>query len=236
MFSNTMCDLPEGGSMALVYIVEDDNNIREIEEFALTNAGYHVESVANGADFFDILERKLPDLVLLDIMLPDESGFEIVRQLRASEITGGIPVIIVTAKTGEIDLVRGLEIGADDYIKKPFSVMELTSRVKAMIRRTMDNTKDIIEIDDIVINDKRHQVTVSGQTVELTYKEYELLKYLGLNRGIVLKRQQIMDKIWGIDYELESRTLDMHIKTLRNKLGGSGNLIRTVRNVGYAID
>ncbi|WP_090548285.1 response regulator transcription factor [Pseudobutyrivibrio sp. OR37] len=222
--------------MALVYIVEDDNNIREIEEFALTNAGYHVESVANGADFFDILERKLPDLVLLDIMLPDESGFEIVRQLRASEITGGIPVIIVTAKTGEIDLVRGLEIGADDYIKKPFSVMELTSRVKAMIRRTMDNTKDIIEIDDIVINDKRHQVTVSGQTVELTYKEYELLKYLGLNRGIVLKRQQIMDKIWGIDYELESRTLDMHIKTLRNKLGGSGNLIRTVRNVGYAID
>ncbi len=236
MFSNTMCDLPEGGSMALVYIVEDDNNIREIEEFALTNAGYHVESVANGADFFDILERKLPDLVLLDIMLPDESGFEIVRQLRASEITGGIPVIIVTAKTGEIDLVRGLEIGADDYIKKPFSVMELTSRVKAMIRRTMDNTKDIIEIYGIVINDKRHQVTVSGQTVELTYKEYELLKYLGLNRGIVLKRQQIMDKIWGIDYELESRTLDMHIKTLRNKLGGSGNLIRTVRNVGYVID
>lgn len=222
--------------MALVYIVEDDENIREIEEFALTNAGYDVESFANGADFFDILEHNLPDLVLLDIMLPDENGFEIVRQLRSSEITATIPVIMVTAKTGEIDLVRGLETGADDYIKKPFSVMELTSRVKAMLRRTMDDAMDMITIGDVVINDKRHQVTVAGQPIELTYKEYELLKYLALNRGIVLKRTQIMDKIWGIDYELESRTLDMHIKTLRTKLGSCGRLIRTVRNVGYVID
>ena len=222
--------------MALVYIVEDDENIREIEEFALTNAGYDVESFANGADFFDILEHNLPDLVLLDIMLPDENGFEIVRQLRSSEITATIPVIMVTAKTGEIDLVRGLETGADDYIKKPFSVMELTSRVKAMLRRTMDDAMDMITIGDVVINDKRHQVTVAGQPIDLTYKEYELLKYLALNRGIVLKRTQIMDKIWGIDYELESRTLDMHIKTLRTKLGSCGSLIRTVRNVGYVID
>lgn len=222
--------------MALVYIVEDDENIREIEEFALTNAGYDVESFANGADFFDILEHNLPDLVLLDIMLPDENGFEIVRQLRSSEITAAIPVIMVTAKTGEIDLVRGLETGADDYIKKPFSVMELTSRVKAMLRRTMDDAMDMITIGDVVINDKRHQVTVAGQPIDLTYKEYELLKYLALNRGIVLKRTQIMDKIWGIDYELESRTLDMHIKTLRTKLGSCGSLIRTVRNVGYVID
>ena len=222
--------------MALVYIVEDDENIREIEEFALTNAGYDVESFANVADFFDILEHNLPDLVLLDIMLPDENGFEIVRQLRSSEITATIPVIMVTAKTGEIDLVRGLETGADDYIKKPFSVMELTSRVKAMLRRTMDDAMDMITIGDVVINDKRHQVTVAGQPIDLTYKEYELLKYLALNRGIVLKRTQIMDKIWGIDYELESRTLDMHIKTLRTKLGSCGSLIRTVRNVGYVID
>ncbi|WP_044935322.1 response regulator transcription factor [Pseudobutyrivibrio sp. LB2011] len=222
--------------MALVYIVEDDENIREIEEFALTNAGYDVESFANGADFFDILEHNLPDLVLLDIMLPDENGFEIVRQLRSSEITATIPVIMVTAKTGEIDLVRGLETGADDYIKKPFSVMELTSRVKALLRRTMEASQEIITIEDLTINDQRHQVTVAGQNIELTYKEYELLKYLALNRGIVLKRTQIMDKIWGIDYELESRTLDMHIKTLRTKLGSCGSLIRTVRNVGYVID
>lgn len=222
--------------MALVYIVEDDENIREIEEFALANAGYQVDSFANGADFFDVLEHNLPDLVLLDIMLPDENGFEIVRQLRSSEITAAIPVIMVTAKTGEIDLVRGLETGADDYIKKPFSVMELTSRVKALLRRTMEASQEIITIGDLTINDQRHQVTVAGQTIELTYKEYELLKYLALNRGIVLKRTQIMDKIWGIDYELESRTLDMHIKTLRTKLGKCGSLIRTVRNVGYVID
>ena len=222
--------------MALVYIVEDDENIREIEEFALANAGYQVDSFANGADFFDVLEHNLPDLVLLDIMLPDENGFEIVRQLRSSEITAAIPVIMVTAKTGEIDLVRGLETGADDYIKKPFSVMELTSRVKALLRRTMEASQEIITIEDLIINDQRHQVTVAGQTIELTYKEYELLKYLALNRGIVLKRTQIMDKIWGIDYELESRTLDMHIKTLRTKLGSCGSLIRTVRNVGYVID
>jgi two-component system alkaline phosphatase synthesis response regulator PhoP len=223
-------------TMALVYIVEDDENIREIEEFALANAGYQVDSFANGADFFDVLEHNLPDLVLLDIMLPDENGFEIVRQLRSSEITAAIPVIMVTAKTGEIDLVRGLETGADDYIKKPFSVMELTSRVKALLRRTMEASQEIITIGDLTINDQRHQVTVAGQTIELTYKEYELLKYLALNRGIVLKRTQIMDKIWGIDYELESRTLDMHIKTLRTKLGSCGSLIRTVRNVGYVID
>lgn len=222
--------------MALVYIVEDDENIREIEEFALANAGYQVDTFANGADFFDVLEHNLPDLVLLDIMLPDENGFEIVRQLRSSEITAAIPVIMVTAKTGEIDLVRGLETGADDYIKKPFSVMELTSRVKALLRRTMEASQEIITIEDLIINDQRHQVTVAGQTIELTYKEYELLKYLALNRGIVLKRTQIMDKIWGIDYELESRTLDMHIKTLRTKLGSCGSLIRTVRNVGYVID
>lgn len=222
--------------MALVYIVEDDENIREIEEFALANAGYQVDSFANGADFFDVLEHNLPDLVLLDIMLPDENGFEIVRQLRSSEITAAIPVIMVTAKTGEIDLVRGLETGADDYIKKPFSVMELTSRVKALLRRTMEASQEIITIGDLTINDQRHQVTVAGQNIELTYKEYELLKYLALNRGIVLKRTQIMDKIWGIDYELESRTLDMHIKTLRTKLGSCGSLIRTVRNVGYVID
>jgi two-component system alkaline phosphatase synthesis response regulator PhoP len=222
--------------MALVFIVEDDENIREIEEFALKNAGYMVEAFENGTDFFTRLENKLPDLVLLDVMLPDESGNEIVRQLRASEITQALPVIMVTAKTSEFDLVRGLENGADAYIKKPFSIIELTSRVKAMLRRINDEEHILVTVDDLIIDDKRHAVTLAGKPIELTYKEYELLKYLAINRGIVLRRAQLMDKIWGVDYELESRTLDMHIKSLRAKLGNYGSMIRTVRNVGYVND
>ena len=222
--------------MALIYIVEDDDNIREIEEFALGNAGFTAKSFPDGAGFFENLEKKIPDLVLLDIMLPDESGNEIVRQLRASEITKNIPVIMVTAKTSELDLVRGLDNGADDYIKKPFSVMELISRVKALLRRTLEDEAVIIRIDELILDDMKHQVTIADKQVELTYKEYELLKYLVMNRGIVLKRSQIMDRIWGMDYELESRTLDMHIKTLRSKLGDYGARIRTVRNVGYVVD
>ena len=222
--------------MALVYIVEDDENIREIEEFALENAGHKTESFPDGASFFSRLESFLPDLILLDIMLPDESGNEIVKQLRASEVTENIPVIMVTAKTSEIDLARGLENGADDYIKKPFSVVELTSRVKALLRRTTDSELKSIRIDELTLDDMRHLVTIDDKKIELTFKEFELLKYLALNRGIVLKRMQIMDKIWGMDYELESRTLDMHIKSLRNKLGNYGSRIRTIRNVGYMIE
>lgn len=222
--------------MALVYIVEDDENIREIEEFALENAGHKIESFPDGASFFSRLESVLPDLILLDIMLPDESGNEIVKQLRASEVTENIPVIMVTAKTSEIDLARGLENGADDYIKKPFSVVELTSRVKALLRRTTDSELKSIRIDELTLDDMRHLVTIDDKKIELTFKEFELLKYLALNRGIVLKRMQIMDKIWGMDYESESRTLDMHIKSLRNKLGNYGSRIRTIRNVGYMIE
>lgn len=222
--------------MALVYIVEDDENIREIEEFALENAGHKTESFPDGAKFFSRLESVLPDLILLDIMLPDESGNEIVKQLRASEVTENIPVIMVTAKTSEIDLARGLENGADDYIKKPFSVVELTSRVKALLRRTTDSELKSIRIDELTLDDMRHLVTIDDKKIELTFKEFELLKYLALNRGIVLKRMQIMDKIWGMDYESESRTLDMHIKSLRNKLGNYGSRIRTIRNVGYMIE
>ena len=222
--------------MALIYIVEDDENIREIEEFALRNAGFEIQSFPNAADFFASLEKKIPDLFLLDIMLPDESGNEIVRTLRNSELTRKLPVIMVTAKTAEMDLVKGLDNGADDYIKKPFSVMELISRVKALLRRTNENEKVVLRIDELVIDDMKHQVSIGDKQVELTFKEYELLKYLIMNRGIVLKRMQIMDRIWGIDYESESRTLDMHMKTLRNKLGNYGQRIRTIRNVGYLID
>ena len=222
--------------MALIYIVEDDENIREIEEFALENAGFSVNSFSDAASFFASLERKLPDLVLLDIMLPDENGNDILTNIRASEITQSIPVIMVTAKTTELDLARGLEIGADDYIKKPFSVVELTSRVKALLRRTSSDGKQIIRIDELVLDDGKHTVSLGDFPVELTFKEYELLKYLLMNRGLVLKRAQIMDKIWGMDYELESRTLDMHIKSLRAKLRNYGDRILTVRNVGYKFE
>lgn len=222
--------------MALIYIVEDDENIREIEEFALENAGFSVNSFSDAASFFASLERKLPDLVLLDIMLPDENGNDILTNIRASEITQSIPVIMVTAKTTELDLARGLEIGAGDYIKKPFSVVELTSRVKALLRRTSSDGKQIIRIDELVLDDGKHTVNLGDFPVELTFKEYELLKYLLMNRGMVLKRAQIMDKIWGMDYELESRTLDMHIKSLRAKLRNYGDRILTVRNVGYKFE
>ena len=222
--------------MALIYLIEDDASIREIEEYALKNTGYEVAAFERATPFFDKLEELLPDLIILDVMLPDENGIDIVKQLRGSSITKSIPVIMVTAKTSELDLVKGLENGADDYIKKPFSVMELISRVKALLRRTLEEDAKKLEIDELSIDNDRHEVKLAGALVELTYKEYELLTYLTINKGIVLRRDQIMERIWGIDYEGESRTLDMHIKTLRQKLGYFGSRIRTVRNVGYVIE
>ena len=222
--------------MALIYLIEDDASIREIEEYALKNTGYEVATFERATPFFDKLEELLPDLIILDVMLPDENGIDIVKQLRGSSITKSIPVIMVTAKTSELDLVKGLENGADDYIKKPFSVMELISRVKALLRRTLEVDVKKLEIDELSIDNDRHEVKLAGALVELTYKEYELLTYLIINKGIVLRRDQIMERIWGIDYEGESRTLDMHIKTLRQKLGDFGSRIRPVRNVGYVIE
>ena len=169
-------------------------------------------------------------------MLPDESGNEIVRKLRKNGDTKRIPVIMVTAKTTELDLVKGIEDGADDYIKKPFSVMELISRVKALLRRTEPEEVKVLTLDELVLNNNKHEVTIADNTVELTFKEYELLQYLLINKGIVLARDTIMDHIWGMAYEGESRTLDMHIKTLRQKLGDYGSRIRTIRNVGYVIE
>lgn len=222
--------------MALIYIVEDDESIREIEEFALKNAGHKVLGFPDARSFFKKLDDIVPDLCLLDIMLPDESGNEIVRKLRKNGDTKRIPVIMVTAKTTELDLVRGIEDGADDYIKKPFSVMELISRVKALLRRTEPEEVKVLTLDELVLNNNKHEVTIADNTVELTFKEYELLQYLLINKGIVLARDTIMDHIWGMAYEGESRTLDMHIKTLRQKLGDYGSRIRTIRNVGYVIE
>lgn len=222
--------------MALIYIVEDDESIREIEEFALKNSGHKVVGFADARSFYAQLEEIIPDLLLVDVMLPDESGNEIVKKLRRNPATKKLPIIMVTAKTTDLDLVKGLEDGADDYIKKPFSVMELISRVKAILRRTVTEEVKCLELDGLVLNNEKHEVTIDGVSTELTFKEYELLQLLMINRGIVLSRDVIMDRIWGVMYEGESRTLDMHIKTLRQKLGEYGSRIRTVRNVGYIIE
>ena len=217
-----------------IYIVEDDKNIREIEMFALKNSGYAVEEFENAKSFFSRSVEKVPDLVLLDIMLPDMDGLEIVKKLRSRPDTVRVPIILVTAKTTELDKVKGLDIGADDYLTKPFGVMELISRVKALLRRSraLQDDKQMV-LGDITLDSERREVHVGGELCELTFKEFELLKLLMVNAGIVLHRDTIMS---GTDYEGESRTLDMHIKTLRQKLGEAGNMIKTVRNVGYKME
>lgn len=223
--------------MALIYIVEDDNNISEIESFALKNSGFHVEEFPDAKAFFERLSEKLPNLVLLDVMLPDEDGLSVVAKLRKRSDTRKLPVIMVTAKTTEIDKVKGLDLGADDYLAKPFGVMELISRVKALLRRSDGMSEEkILSVGEISLDVERHTVKVAGESCELTYKEYELLKLLLANAGIVTSREVILDRVWGTDFEGESRTLDMHIKTLRQKLKESGQRIKTVRNVGYILD
>ena len=222
--------------MALIYIVEYDENIREIEMFALKNAGYDVQGFENAGSFYKKIKEKVHALVLLDIMLPDEDGLAIVKKLRLTSETRKVPIILVTAKTTELDKVKGLDQGADDYLTKPFGVMELISRVKALIRRSqgMDGEK-LLRFGPVFMDDEKRQVFVNDELIELTYKEYELLKLLMLNAGIVAPRDMILDRVWGTDFEGESRTLDMHIKTLRQKMGVAGALIRTVRNVGYML-
>lgn len=223
--------------MALIYVVEDDANIREIETIALKNGGHTVEGASCARELFAKIDEKLPDLALIDIMLPDKDGYEIVKELRNNPSTRKLPIIMVTAKSTEMDMVKGLDIGADDYIKKPFSVMELITRVRALLRRTQDlGNQKIFSVGKILLDDERHAVYVDEKAVELTYKEYELLRLLMANNGIVLTRNMIMQKVWDTDFEGESRTVDMHIKTLRQKLSDEGSCIKTVRNVGYVME
>lgn len=223
-------------AMALIYIVEDDESIREIETIALKNSNYIVSAFENAKEFYKKLDELVPDLILLDVMLPDESGYDIVRKLRKRPATQDIPIIMVTAKTTEMDMIKGLDGGADDYIKKPFSIMELITRVKALLRRTAKEEPKLLKLDDLVIDHERHVVTVNNEQVELTYKEYELLRLLMGSQGIVMTREVIMRSVWDTDFEGETRTVDMHIKTLRHKLGDYGSRIKTVRNVGYVIE
>ncbi len=223
--------------MALIYVVEDDKNISEIECFALKNSGYEIEAFQDAGSFHGRLAEKQPDLVLLDIMLPDEDGLAILTKIRKNKETSKLPIIMVTAKTAEIDKVKGLDMGADDYLTKPFGVMELISRVKALLRRTEPaEAEKVLQIGPIILDVEKHAVSVDGMNCDLTYKEYELLKLLLVNAGMVTRRDTILERVWGTDYEGESRTLDMHIKTLRQKLGAAGSRIKTVRNVGYLLE
>ena len=222
--------------MALIYIVEDDSNIREIETIALKNSGHTVSAFEKARDFYKKTEDMVPDLVLLDVMLPDESGYDIVKKLRKNPVTKQIPIIMVTAKTTEMDMIKGLDDGADDYIKKPFSIMELITRVKALVRRTTPEESKYARIDNVFLDNERHMVYVDDAPVELTFKEYELLRLLMSNPSVVLTREVIMRHVWGTEFEGESRTVDMHIKTLRQKLGAAGSKIKTVRNVGYVME
>ena len=217
----------------MIYIVEDDRNIQEIELFALKNSGYQAVGFEAAKDFYKALSEKLPELILLDIMLPDEDGLSILKSLRTRADTQKIPVILVTAKSTEIDKVKGLDGGADDYIAKPFGVMEMIARVKALLRRSGGAEESLMTCGNVTLDSEKRMVYVDGKPVELTYKEFELLKLLMKNHGIVISRDVIMERVWDSSFEGESRTIDVHVRTLRQKLGDGGALIKTIRNVGY---
>ena len=217
-----------------IYIVEDDADIRGMMTYALRNSGYEVEGFGDGKSFFEAVGARTPDLVLLDILLPGEDGLSLLSALRARPETKDLPIMMVTAKTTELDKVTGLDMGADDYLTKPFGIMELVSRVKALLRRTAPKEQaQVYRCGDVELDDSRHAVTVGGEPCILTYKEYELLKFLLINQDIVVSREKIISHVWGFDYGGESRTVDMHVKTLRQKLGACGEAIETVRGVGY---
>ena len=223
--------------MSLIYILEDDKNIQEIESYAIKGHGYDVR-VFDDAEAFDRgMQETQPDLLLLDVMLPGEDGLSVLKRLRSNNDTKELPVILVTAKDSEIDTVRGLDLGADDYIAKPFGIMELMSRIKAILRRIKPMSDDVVlKYKNVYLDQDRRICLVDGENVELTFKEYELLRLFLSNLGIVLKRENIMEAVWGTDFAGESRTVDMHIKTLRKKLKDAGSLIVTVRNVGYKLE
>ncbi len=221
--------------MSRIFCVEDEENIRELILYALKSSGFEALGFEEGEGFFQALNTELPALVLLDIMLPDIEGTEILRRLKMNPHTAHIPVILLTAKSSELDKVKGLDIGADDYITKPFGVLELISRIKAVLRRSSPQREDTLSYKELIINKKSRAVYVQGDEIALTYKEFELLFYLLKNKGIVLSRDKLIDEVWGFDFQGETRTVDMHIKTLRQKLGPLGNIIETVRGVGYKI-
>lgn len=222
----------------MIYLVEDDESIRELLVYTLNGQGLVAEGFAYPSDFWHAMEKKIPDLVLLDIMLPEEDGLEILQKLRKKKETKNIPIAMLTAKGSEYDVVKGLDGGADDYIPKPFRMMELVSRVKALLRRSgQEQPQDDEEyvLGELYVSKKRHLVKVKGEEVTLTMKEFELLLLFLSNPGIVFSRAQLLDKIWGYQFDGESRTVDVHIRTLRQKLKEAGRYIETVRGIGYKV-
>lgn len=222
--------------MNRIFIIEDDTSILKLVMYALENNGYEAEGFGSGDEFFQRLKTQIPDLILLDIMLPDMDGVEILRRIRCKPETEEVPVMMLTAKGTEFDKVNALDLGADDYVTKPFGVMELLSRIRALLRRSKKRVSEQIRFGNITVDLQRRIVTVDDSPVTLARKEFDLLSYLIKNHGIVLSREQIMQVVWGFDFEGESRTVDMHIKWLRQKLGKAGEQIQTVRGVGYKID
>ena len=223
----------------MIYIVEDDDSIRELITYTLNSQNMEARSFPRPSEFYEALKQELPSLVLLDIMLPEEDGLSILKKLKAGKETKGVPVIMLTAKGSEFDTVMGLDSGADDYVSKPFRMMELLSRIRALLRRTGEQAQNInteeYTLDNLYVCPSRHIVTVNGENVSLTLKEFELLCLLLEHREMVFSRAQLLDKVWGYSFDGESRTVDVHIKTLRQKLGEAGGLIETVRGVGYKI-
>ncbi len=220
----------------MIYCVEDDDNIRELVIYTLETTGLKARGFADGSAFMEALAFDTPELILLDIMLPGDDGLELLKKLKSSSKTKGIPVIMVTAKGSEYDKVVGLDSGADDYVTKPFGMMELVSRIKAVLRRSgkVEDRTDM-ETAGVHVDVKKHEVTVDGREISLTLKEFELLEKLMRNQGIVLTRDQLLTEIWGYDFDGETRTVDVHIRTLRQKLGEKGEIIQTVRGVGYRV-
>ena len=221
--------------MDRIYCVEDDEGIRDLIIYAVKSAGFEVEGFETAGEFENRLKTSVPSMVLLDIMLPDKDGIEILRDIRENEATKNLPVIMITAKGTEGDKVKGFENGADDYVTKPFGVMELISRIKAVLRRSSAVSSDIIDYKGIIMDNQSRSVRVDGKNITITYKEFELLKHLLTHKGTVVPREVLLEKIWGYQFEGESRTLDVHIGSLRHKLGEKGKCIETIRNVGYKI-
>lgn len=220
----------------MIYCLEDERNIMELIVYTLQSSGFDAIGFSNSVDFFNAVEKEKPELALLDIMLPMENGLSVLKKMKASPMMQDIPVIMVTAKGSEFDKVTGLNLGADDYIAKPFGMMEFVARVRAVLRRGGLKAKSTdVMYKNLIIKTEKHQVLADNQVVELTLKEYELLKYLIENQGIVLSRNQILEHIWGYDFDGETRTVDVHIRTMRQKLGEYGKYVETVRGVGYRI-
>ena len=219
----------------MIYLVEDDDNIRKLVSYALSKEGFEVQGYSDPKEFWKGIETELPELILLDIMLPEEDGLSVLEKLKSHVKTERIPVIMLTAKGSEFDKVTGLDMGADDYVAKPFGTMELISRVRAVLRR-FEKTKGnkIYEIGELYVNPAKHIITVSGEAVSLSYKEYMLLMVLLEAEGNVVERDKLLTSVWG-EYYTESRTLDVHIRKLRVKLGDAGKLIQTIKGIGYKL-